>query len=212
MCAGESLVELSSSHLNFYRGCDKKIHSLFNRDGVAEQQDTVASFLQMLFFTALESIGAYKLCATVALSTSFNLLHYKKIQLIWGICYMIFHLPDFIIFLVSVSSGHQTEVSPALFLPTFLHSSLSFYYSFFQCIFIFSSSPSQKYSFSHPHLPVMTPIARAIPFSLYLRRHSLYVLLYHSSFVTEKGNTSSSNFFDPSQLVNPLEFCPYLAF
>lgn len=144
MCAGESLVELSSSHLNFYRGCDKKIHSLFNRDGVAEQQDTVASFLQMLFFTALESIGAYKLCATVVLSTSFNLLHYKKIQLIWGICYMIFHLPDFIIFLVSVSSGHQTEVSPALFLPTFLHSSLSFYYSFFSMYFYIFFFPITK--------------------------------------------------------------------
>lgn len=144
VCAGESLVELSSSHLNFYRGCNKKIHSLFNRDGVAEQQDTVASFLQMLFFTALESIGAYKLCATVALSTSFNLLHYKKIQLIWGICYMIFHLPDFIIFLVSVYSGHQTEVKPCVipsYLPPFLPLLLLF---FFFNVFLYFLLPHHK--------------------------------------------------------------------
>lgn len=142
LCRGEpGRAEFQSFEL---RGCNKKVHSRFHRDGVAEQQDTVASFLQMLFFAASESIGAYKLCATVALSTSFNLLHYKKIQLIWGICYMIFHLPDFIIFLVSVSSGHQTEVSPALFLPTFLHSSLSFYYYFFSMYFYIFFFPITK--------------------------------------------------------------------
>lgn len=95
LCAVESLAELSSTHLIFYKGCSIKGYYHFHRDGIAEQQVTIGSFLQV-FFTAAETIRACKLYVTAALSNYFYLLHCKKIQLIMGICYMTFHLPNLI--------------------------------------------------------------------------------------------------------------------